>query len=132
MPELPEVETVVRDLQKRVVGRKILDVWTDWPKYFKGMSLAQFKKHVVGKKIVGVSRRGKNILIEISGSPSHEASKGKGEKIVTEVKPLEKFYEAEAYHKDFYTKNPNQPYCQLVISPKLEKLKEKFYMLLKN
>ncbi|MEK9173054.1 MAG: DNA-formamidopyrimidine glycosylase [Patescibacteria group bacterium] len=66
MPELPEVETVVRDLQKRVVGRKILDVWTDWPKYFRGMSLAQFKKHAVGKKIVGVSRRGKNILIEIS------------------------------------------------------------------
>lgn len=67
MPELPEVETVVRDLQKRVIGRKILDVWTDWPRYFKGMSLAQFKKHVVSKKIVGVSRRGKNILIEVSG-----------------------------------------------------------------
>lgn len=68
MPELPEVETVVRDLQKRVVGRRILDVRTDWPKYFKGMSLVQFKKHVVGKKILGVSRRGKNILIEISSS----------------------------------------------------------------
>ena len=68
MPELPEVETVVKDLKRRVVGRRILDVWTDWPKYFRGMSLAQFKKHTVGKKIVGVSRRGKNILIEISDS----------------------------------------------------------------
>ncbi|TSC82895.1 MAG: formamidopyrimidine-DNA glycosylase, partial [Parcubacteria group bacterium Gr01-1014_20] len=68
MPELPEVETVVRDLKKRVVGRKILDVWTDWPKYFKGLSLAQFKKYTVGKKILGVSRRGKNILIEIYDS----------------------------------------------------------------
>lgn len=66
MPELPEVETVVRDLKKRVLGRKILDVWTDWSKYFRGMSLAQFKNHVVGKKILGVSRRGKNILIELS------------------------------------------------------------------
>ncbi|MEK7117566.1 MAG: bifunctional DNA-formamidopyrimidine glycosylase/DNA-(apurinic or apyrimidinic site) lyase [Patescibacteria group bacterium] len=66
MPELPEVETVVRDLKKRVAGRRILDAWTDWPKYFKGLSLAQFKKHVVGKKILGVTRRGKNILIEIS------------------------------------------------------------------
>ena len=47
MPELPEVETVVRDLKKRVAGRRILDAWTDWPKYFKGLSLAQFKKHVV-------------------------------------------------------------------------------------
>lgn len=60
------METVVRDLQKRLVGREILDAWTDWTKYFKGMSLAQFKKHVVGKKILGVSRRGKNILIEVS------------------------------------------------------------------
>lgn len=68
MPELPEVETVVRDLQKRVVGRRILDVWTDWPKYFKGVSLAQFKKYVAGKKILGVSRRGKNILMELSDS----------------------------------------------------------------
>ena len=67
MPELPEVETVVRDLNKRVLGRRILDVWTDWPKYFRGLSLAQFKRHAVGKKILGVMRRGKNILIEISG-----------------------------------------------------------------
>ncbi len=66
MPELPEVETVVRDLKKRVVGRRILDVWTDWPRYFKGLSLAQFKRHVVGKRILGVTRRGKNILIELS------------------------------------------------------------------
>lgn len=67
MPELPEVETVVRDLQKRVVGRRILDVWTDWPKYFRGTSLKVFKRHVIGKRILRVSRRGKNILIEISG-----------------------------------------------------------------
>ena len=73
MPELPEVETVVRDLKKRVVGRRILDVWTDWPKYFKPIRRAQgegtlreFRRHVVGEKILGVSRRGKNILIEIS------------------------------------------------------------------
>lgn len=70
MPELPEVETVVRDLKKRVAGRRILDVWTDWPKYFRGMSLAQFKKHVVKKKILRVTRRGKNILIELSDPPS--------------------------------------------------------------
>ncbi|MEK7138044.1 MAG: bifunctional DNA-formamidopyrimidine glycosylase/DNA-(apurinic or apyrimidinic site) lyase [Patescibacteria group bacterium] len=82
MPELPEVETVVRDLKKRVVGRKILDVWTDWPKYFKGMSLSQFKKHVVGKKIVGVSRRGKNILIEISDPPSRKASARRGHHLI--------------------------------------------------
>ncbi len=55
-----------------------------------------------------------------------------GEKVVTQVKSLEKFYEAESYHKDFYARNKDKPYCQLIISPKLEKLKEKFYELLKK
>lgn len=55
-----------------------------------------------------------------------------GEKVVTEVKPFDKFYEAEDYHHQYYKKNSNQPYCQLVISPKLAKLKEKFYALLKE
>lgn len=47
-------------------------------------------------------------------------------KIVTEVKPLEKFWEAESYHNDYFKKNPNQPYCSFVISPKVEKLIKKF------
>jgi len=46
--------------------------------------------------------------------------------IVTEVKPLIKFYEAESYHKDYYTKNAYQPYCQVIISPKLASLKKKY------
>ncbi len=51
--------------------------------------------------------------------------------IVTEIKPLEKFYEAEDYHQDYLENNPNQPYCQLVINPKIKKFKEKFASLLK-
>ena len=51
--------------------------------------------------------------------------------IVTEVKALEKFYPAEEYHKNYYNQNQNQPYCQLVINPKLKKFKEKFASLLK-
>jgi len=54
-----------------------------------------------------------------------------GEKVVTEIKPLEKFYEAENYHKKYYENNSSASYCQVVISPKLEKLKEKFNELLK-
>lgn len=57
---------------------------------------------------------------------------GSGEKVVTELKPFETFYEAEDYHRNYFKKNQDQPYCQLVISPKLEKLKEKFYTLLKE
>ena len=43
--------------------------------------------------------------------------------IVTEISPLTIFYIAENYHQDYYRINQNAPYCQLVIRPKLEKLK---------
>lgn len=55
-----------------------------------------------------------------------------GKDIVTEVKPLEKFYEAETYHQDYYSKNQEVPYCQIVINPKLEKVQKEFSELLKN
>jgi peptide-methionine (S)-S-oxide reductase len=42
--------------------------------------------------------------------------------IVTEIIPLKKFYPAEENHQDFFRKNPNHPYCVVVIHPKLKKL----------
>ncbi len=45
--------------------------------------------------------------------------------IVTEIAPLVKFYRAEAYHQDYYRKNPHAPYCTFVIAPKLKKLQMK-------
>ena len=41
---------------------------------------------------------------------------------MTEVVPFRAFYRAEAYHQDYYRQNPFQPYCQMVIRPKLKKL----------
>jgi len=55
-----------------------------------------------------------------------------GKPIVTEVVPLDKFYVAENYHKDYYESHKDQAYCQLVINPKLEKVQEKFAELLKD
>ena len=55
-----------------------------------------------------------------------------GDKIVTEVSPLVKFYKAEDYHLDFYEKNKNNSYCQIIINPKLEKVQEHFAKLLKE
>jgi peptide-methionine (S)-S-oxide reductase len=55
-----------------------------------------------------------------------------GKNIVTEVVPLEKFYIAENYHKDYYEHHKDQAYCELVINPKLEKVQKKFANLLKN
>jgi len=50
--------------------------------------------------------------------------------IVTEIKPLKKFYLAEEYHQNYYKNNEYQPYCQVVISPKLQKLRQKYSQLL--
>jgi peptide-methionine (S)-S-oxide reductase len=44
--------------------------------------------------------------------------------IVTEIVPLKAFYRAEEYHQDYFRKNPNAPYCVVVISPKLKKLEK--------
>ena len=66
MPELPEVQTIVSDLQKILPGLKIADVQTDWKKMFKNCSFEYFKKEVVGEKILNVERKGKNILIHLS------------------------------------------------------------------
>jgi peptide-methionine (S)-S-oxide reductase len=46
--------------------------------------------------------------------------------IVTEVAPAETFYCAEDYHRNYFAQNPNQPYCQAVISPKVAKLRKKY------
>jgi len=60
------------------------------------------------------------------------ATKAYDKPIVTEVKPLGEFYEAEDYHKDYYDNHKDAPYCQLMIAPKLEKLQKRFGELLKN
>ena len=67
MPELPEVQTIVSDLQKILPELKIMGVETDWKKMFKNCSFENFKKEVFGEKILDVRRLGKNILIDLSG-----------------------------------------------------------------
>jgi peptide-methionine (S)-S-oxide reductase len=46
--------------------------------------------------------------------------------VVTEITAFDAFYKAEDYHQDYYNQNPNQPYCQFVIVPKLEKFEKLF------
>lgn len=52
--------------------------------------------------------------------------------IVTQIKPLDRFYKAEDYHHNYYAQNQNKSYCRLVINPKLIKLRKKFAPLLRN
>jgi peptide-methionine (S)-S-oxide reductase len=54
------------------------------------------------------------------------ATKAFPEPIVTTVEPAEKFYVAEGYHQEYYENNATQPYCQVVIAPKLKKFEKRF------
>jgi peptide-methionine (S)-S-oxide reductase len=45
--------------------------------------------------------------------------------IVTEVSPLSSFFEAEDYHHNYFANNPQNPYCQMVVSPKIAKTRAK-------
>lgn len=55
-----------------------------------------------------------------------QAQKLWNDPVVTEVSQLEMFYPAEDYHQDYFAKNPEQGYCQVIINPKLAKLLQKF------
>ncbi len=68
MPELPEVETIIRGLEEGVRGRTFLDAWTDSKTLFKNISFEGLREKIKGKKIKGIRRRGKNILFDLSDS----------------------------------------------------------------
>jgi peptide-methionine (S)-S-oxide reductase len=52
--------------------------------------------------------------------------------IVTEIVPFRNFYPAEDYHQNYFLENPNQPYCRVVIDPKVRKFKKEFQHKLKD
>jgi peptide-methionine (S)-S-oxide reductase len=52
--------------------------------------------------------------------------------IVTEVKPLENYYPAEDYHQEYFVNNPYQPYCMMVVAPKVTKFRKHFMEMLKK
>ena len=51
--------------------------------------------------------------------------------IVTEITAFDKFFKAEGYHQNYYKDNPNQPYCSIIIAPKVKKFREKWAHKLK-
>ncbi len=51
--------------------------------------------------------------------------------IVTEVRKLERFYDAEEYHQRYYEENPHAPYCMFTIKPKVDKIRREFAAQLK-
>lgn len=71
MPELPEVETIARELKKKVVGLRITNVWADREKPFKQAGgLKKFLKETKNKRIIDVRRRAKFVIIDLEGPQS--------------------------------------------------------------
>jgi formamidopyrimidine-DNA glycosylase len=66
MPELPEVQTIVDDLNKKIKGDTIVGFWSDWKKTVR-MPIEKFEREIKNKKILSASRIGKNIFINLSG-----------------------------------------------------------------
>ncbi|MBI3530507.1 MAG: peptide-methionine (S)-S-oxide reductase MsrA [Betaproteobacteria bacterium] len=60
------------------------------------------------------------------------ADKAFSSQIVTEVVPVEQFHNAEKYHQEYFENNPNQPYCQFVVAPKVAKFRAKFAQKMKK
>jgi peptide-methionine (S)-S-oxide reductase len=55
-----------------------------------------------------------------------------GSRVVTQILPLEKFFPAESYHQNYFKSNTSAPYCQLIIEPKIEKVKKRFAELVRQ
>ena len=66
MPERPEVETIIKDLNKNVRKLKITNIWTDWIKIIKKPEYNKFVNQIKGKEILRIKRRGKYILFYLS------------------------------------------------------------------
>ena len=67
MPELPEVETVARDLRPLITGATIVDATTFWPRTLRAISPEAFADSVAGRRIERVGRRAKQIVVDLSG-----------------------------------------------------------------
>ena len=65
MPELPEVETIARELRPLVVGRSITAAWLDWPRQIKHPAPEEFKAGLRGREIVSVERRAKWLVFSL-------------------------------------------------------------------
>jgi peptide-methionine (S)-S-oxide reductase len=61
-----------------------------------------------------------------------EAEKAFADRIVTEVVPAGDFHMAEGYHQEYFEHNPNQPYCQFIVAPKVAKFRQKWARRLKK
>ena len=85
MPELPEVETIARELRPLVVGRRITGAWLDWPRQVKHPSVERFLSDVRGREILAVDRRAKWLVVSLSGRDSADGAVLPGDEAVLAI-----------------------------------------------
>lgn len=66
MPELPEVQTIVNDLKKKILNRRLVGFWSDTPRIFPKNKISNLKNQIKDWRIVTIHRRGKNILLQLA------------------------------------------------------------------
>jgi peptide-methionine (S)-S-oxide reductase len=74
----------------------------------------------------GQKRVAEEVIAELSAEHVYD------DPIVTEVSPAEAFHVAEGYHQEYFQRNPQQPYCQFVVAPKVAKFRKTFLDRLKR
>ncbi len=78
------------------------------------------EQRVAAEKMIATLNNSETFRVEHQGEP-----------IATQLLPLDTFYTAEAYHQKYFDQNPDQPYCSLIIQPKIAKFLEKYKDLTK-
>ena len=83
MPELPEVETIARDLRGLVAGSRVVGARSNWPRTLRSHDPEEFARAVTGRDIEGVGRRGKQLLIWLGPSDGSAGPDGAGPAVLT-------------------------------------------------
>ncbi|HSL97963.1 MAG TPA: bifunctional DNA-formamidopyrimidine glycosylase/DNA-(apurinic or apyrimidinic site) lyase, partial [Candidatus Deferrimicrobiaceae bacterium] len=111
MPELPEVETVARDLRGLVVGARISGVRASWLRTLRSQDVDVFERAVVGRTIVGTSRRAKLVVLDLDGGlrADGEAAPDDGLAITIHLKMTGQLFVVRA-------SAPSDPHVRLVLA----------------
>lgn len=111
-----DAESVQSEFDPSIISyEKILDVF--W---------ATHDPTTLNRQGVDVGTQYRSAIFYHSEKQKEIAEKSKQPSFVTQIIPFDKFYKAEEYHQNFYDKNKSYPYCQIIISPKIQKLLEEF------
>src|SRR5829696_2526554 len=110
MPELPEVETVARDLRGLVVGARIVDARVLWLKTLRSQDEGAFVDAVAGRTITGTSRRAKLVVLDLDGGLAADGQPlpDDGTAITIHLKMTGQLFVTRA-------EQPEDPYVRLVL-----------------